>query len=147
MIKASDQLKKCWKRTKGKIVRYLLRQIKTCQHQRRFTKKFLFVSLLDHRRQNFSLQYQYIIKQTSEENKEKYQLGDNQLIQSQILPTNITRIVWETVRRITNEILGVKGLRGNEETVEQSGMVTSISFNQSSDRWTETAHVFLDTTW
>ena len=26
--------------------------------------------------QNFSLQYQYNIKQTSDENKEKYQLGD-----------------------------------------------------------------------
>ena len=32
-------------------------------------------------RQNFSLQYQYDIKQTSYENKEKYQLGDNKLIQ------------------------------------------------------------------
>ena len=25
-------------------------------------------------------------------------------------PTNIIRIVWQTVRRITNEILGVEGL-------------------------------------
>ena len=32
------------------------------------------------------------------------------MIQYQILQTNITRTVWETVRRITNEILGVKGL-------------------------------------
>ena len=62
-------------------------------------------------RQNFSLQYQYNIKQTSDENKEKYQLGDYKLIQYQILQTNITRTVWETVRRITNEILGVKGLK------------------------------------
>ena len=30
------------------------------------------------------------------------------LIQYQILQTNITRIVWHTVRRITNEILGIK---------------------------------------
>ena len=29
----------------------------------------------------------------------------------QILQTNITRTVWQTVRGITNEILGVKGLR------------------------------------
>ena len=29
----------------------------------------------------------------------------------QILQTNILRIVWQRVRRITNEILGVKGLR------------------------------------
>ena len=31
-------------------------------------------------RQNFSLQYQNNIKQTSDENKEKYQLGDYKLI-------------------------------------------------------------------
>ena len=61
-------------------------------------------------RQNFSLQYQYNIKQGSDENKEKYKLGDK-LIQYQILQTNIMRIVWQTVRRITDEILGVKGLR------------------------------------
>ena len=50
-------------------------------------------------------------KRTSVENKEKYQLGDYKLIPSQILQTNITRTVWQTVRRITNEILRVKGLR------------------------------------
>ena len=50
------------------------------------------------------------IKQTSDENKEKCKLGDYQLIQYQILQTNIIRIVWQTVRRITNKILGVKGL-------------------------------------
>ena len=32
------------------------------------------------------------------------------MIQYQILPTNITRSISQTVRRITNEILGVKGL-------------------------------------
>ena len=32
------------------------------------------------------------------------------MIQYQILQTNIVRIIWQTVRRITNEILGVKGL-------------------------------------
>ena len=42
--------------------------------------------------------------------KKKYQLGDYELIQYQILQTNITRTVWQTVRRITNEILGVKRL-------------------------------------
>ena len=60
---------------------------------------------------NFSLQYQYHIKQTSDENKEKYQLGDYKLIQYQILQTNIMRTVWQTVRRTTKEILGVKGLK------------------------------------
>ena len=38
-------------------------------------------------------------------------LEDCWLIQNQILQTQIIRIVWQTVRRITNEILGVKGLR------------------------------------
>ena len=52
------------------------------------------------------------MKQTSDdENNEKYKLGDYKLIQYQILQTNITRTVWQTVRIITNEILGVKGLK------------------------------------
>ena len=33
------------------------------------------------------------------------------MIQYQILQIYIIRIIWQTVRRITNEILGVKGLR------------------------------------
>ena len=36
--------------------------------------------------------------------------SDNKLIQYQILKTNITRTVWQTLGRITKEILGVKGL-------------------------------------
>ena len=48
--------------------------------------------------------------QTSDENKEKYQSGDYWLIQDQILQSNITRIVWQTIRRITIEILGVNGV-------------------------------------
>ena len=48
--------------------------------------------------------------QTSDENKEKYQLWDYLLIQYQILQTNIMRIIWQTVKRITNEILGVTGI-------------------------------------
>ena len=60
-------------------------------------------------RQNFSLQYQDNIKMISKENKEKYQSEDHWLIQTQIL-TNIIRIEWETERRTTYEILGVKGL-------------------------------------
>ena len=38
-----------------------------------------------------------------------HQLGYCKLIQYQILPTNIVKIVWHTVRRITNENSGVKG--------------------------------------
>ena len=61
-------------------------------------------------RHNFSSQHQRNIKQTSDENKEKYRLGDCKWIQYQILQTNMTRTVWQTVSRITIEILGVKGL-------------------------------------
>ena len=60
-------------------------------------------------RQNFSLQYQYNIRGTSDENKEKYQLRGYELIQCQILWTSTIRISWQKVWRITNEILGVKG--------------------------------------
>ena len=51
---------------------------------------------------NFSLQYPYYYKQKSDENEEKYQLGDYLLIQNQILRSDITRTVWQIVRRITN---------------------------------------------
>ena len=50
-----------------------------------------------------SIQYQYNIKETSDDNKELYKLRDYELIQNQILQTNIIRIVWQTVRRIINE--------------------------------------------
>ena len=39
------------------------------------------------------------------------------MIQYQILQTNSTRTVWQTVRRITDEILGVMGLKGGKENV------------------------------
>ena len=57
-------------------------------------------------RQNFSLQYKYVIKQTSEENKEIYQLGDYLLIWTQVLLTNIKRIVCETARKNYLRALG-----------------------------------------
>ena len=43
--------------------------------------------------------------------KGKYQSEDYWLIQYQILQIYIIRMVWQTVRRITKEILGVKGSR------------------------------------
>ena len=46
--------------------------------------------------------------QASDENKEKYQLWNYPMIQYQILQANIMRIIWQIVKRITNEILGVK---------------------------------------
>ena len=52
----------------------------------------------------------YHIKQTSNENKGKYQQDYYQLIQHQILRLNIMRIEWQIVRRITNEVQREKGL-------------------------------------
>ena len=42
--------------------------------------------------------------------KEKTKLGDYKLIHYQILQIEIMSILWQTVGRITNEILGVIGL-------------------------------------
>ena len=44
----------------------------------------------------------------SDDNKVKYQIGDFQLIQYQILQIDIKRIVCQTVQRITDEILAVQ---------------------------------------
>ena len=50
-------------------------------------------------------------KQTNNENRETYQLGYPAWFSSKFSKlTNIIRIVWQTLRRITNEILGFKGL-------------------------------------
>ena len=38
-------------------------------------------------------------------------LEDCWLIQNQILQTQIIKIIWQAVRRITNEILGVQGVK------------------------------------
>ena len=46
-------------------------------------------------------------RQVRSENKEEYQLGDYKLIQYQIPQTYITRTLWQTVKRITNDIWGV----------------------------------------
>ena len=59
--------------------------------------------------------YPYIIDTTSIQGmrikKNINNLEDCWLIQNQILKTQIIRIVWQTVRRITNEILGVQGVK------------------------------------
>ena len=52
--------------------------------------------------------------------KKKSYLGDYRLIQYQILQTNIRRTIWQTVRRINNEILGVKGLRNGKNAISKS---------------------------
>ena len=55
-------------------------------------------------RENFWLQYQFNIKQTHDENKEKHQLRDDWLIKYQILQTNKKRTVWQTAIRVDNGI-------------------------------------------
>ena len=95
---------------------------------------FFFYTFNSHEgpRQNFSLQYQYNIKQTSDENIEKFQLTDYQLIQYQILKINIIRFVWQTVERITYEILEVKGLKGQRNLKDASRCYTHLfSVNMS----------------
>ena len=62
---------------------------------------------------NLFLQYQYNLKYESDEKKQKCQLGDYQLIQYHIIQTKIMKNVWQTVRRITNQNLGVKWLKGS----------------------------------
>ena len=44
--------------------------------------------------------------------KKKTQLGDYKLIQYQILRIGVMSILWQKVGRISNEILGVEGLKG-----------------------------------
>ena len=68
------------------------------------------------------------VKQTSDNSKEKYQLGDYKYILYQIPHTNIIRTVWRTVRRINNEILGVKGLRLKEKPLKWKREKLFISF-------------------
>ena len=61
--------------------------------------------------------------------KEKYKFGDYKLIQYQILQTNITRTVYQTVRRITNQILGVKGLKTNKNPSLEEVVIHRIITN------------------
>ena len=49
------------------------------------------------------------------------------MIQCQILQTSIIRIVWQIVKRVTDKILGVKGLRGSEY---------SKKYNEVKSAWT-----------
>lgn len=73
----------------------------------------MWLPVLDsHRpRHDFSLKYQYNMKQTNNKKIRKYQLGDYYLMEYQVLKTNIILIIWQTVRRMTEKILGVKGLK------------------------------------
>ena len=62
---------------------------------------------------NLFSQYQYNLEYESDEKKYKCQLEDYQLIQYHIIQTKIMKNVWQTVRRITNQNLGVKWLKGS----------------------------------
>ena len=60
----------------------------------------------------FSLQYQCKNQAgDKKKEKEKDQFGDYYLIENQILQTNTILIMLQTVRRKSNEILGVKGFK------------------------------------
>ena len=48
------------------------------------------------------------------------------MIQYRILRTNITRTVWQTVRRITDEILGAEGVK--EKEFKPSTAVARVPF-------------------
>ena len=58
--------------------------------------------------------------------KKNISQGIFQLTQYQILQTNITRTVWHIVGRITNEILGVKGLIVNTLILMTSVTVVQV---------------------
>ena len=49
------------------------------------------------------------------------------MIQYQILRSNIRKIVYMIVRRITNEIFGVKGLKGDNKSLKVHELITILS--------------------
>ena len=103
-------------------------QIVLCPTFSRTSLQFFFVNPLSPTTNldRFS-QYTHNTKQTSDENKEKYRLGDYWLIQFQILQTNITKIIQQTVRRITYEILRAEGLV-KKEISEQASQQVAYQF-------------------
>ena len=67
------------------------------------------------------------------------------MIQYQILQASITRTIWQTVRRITNEILGVKELRNCKTFVPHGQAVLACSImllqkNFCNDKFLESSH-------
>ena len=55
-----------------------------------------------------------------ERGKKSIFLRDYQLIQYQIIQSNIMRIVWPTVRRITDEILGCTNVVSNHIVIKKT---------------------------
>ena len=72
----------------------------------------MWLPVLDsHRpRHDFSLKYKYNSRQIIKKIR-KYQVGNYYLMEYPVLKTNIILTVWQTVRRMTDKILGVKGLK------------------------------------
>ena len=67
------------------------------------------------------------------------------MIQYQILQASITRTIWQTVRRITNEILGVKELRNYKILGPHGQAVVACSImllqkNFCNDKFLESSH-------
>ena len=76
------------------------------------------------------------MNQARDENKEKYQLRDYMLIQFQTLQSNIISIISQTVRRFSNEIMGVKESNHNYFDLAQcsllyQGTCTKVCFHSS----------------
>ena len=71
------------------------------------------------------------------------------MIQYQILKTNITRTVWQTVRRITDEILGVKGLTSifNLSVISGEGGASFIDKSQIQVKQTRAIPDYSDFHW
>ena len=71
------------------------------------------------------------------------------MIQYQILKTNITRTVWQTVRRITDEILGVEGLTSifNLSAISGEGCASFIDKSQIQVKQTRAIPDYFDFHW
>ena len=71
------------------------------------------------------------------------------MIQYQTLKTNITRTVWQTVRRITDEILGVKGLTSilNLSVISGEGSASFIDKSQIQVKQTRAILDYFDFHW
>ena len=98
----------CWRKAQGDYLFHLARTEAFSDFSYSLSNRIsISVSVLN----SFFFQWKRLPSKTSHIRlaaEPSYQLEDYKLILFQILQTNIIRIVWQTVRRITNEILGVK---------------------------------------
>ena len=93
-------------------------------------------------RHDSSTHYQH--QTESNENKENNYQEDSWLIPYQILPTIIMRIVRQTVKRITNEILGVKELNDRHDKMKcESWLHTFLKAMRQTTNWVWNATALL----